>query len=191
MSSADFELNLDIIHQWNNVSLQMLYRAFYKALVGYSMQIVEGKEIAEDIVQEVFSNTWIRKNTYQSVGTLKAYLYNSVRNESINHIRHQQVRQGHLENIELQYKEMHTDENLELILHKEEVYRMLFTAIDQLPTRQRELFLHVMRGKKNSEIAEAMGISMNTVKKQRQRGLELLRETMRPEAFLLLLSILD
>lgn len=190
MQSGNNELNLEIIHQWNNVSLQMLYRFFYKALVGYAMQIVEEREIAEDIVQEVFSNTWIKKNTFQSVGTLKAYLYNSVRNESVNHIRHLQVRQGHLENLELHYKEMRTDENLELKLHKEEVYRQLFAAIDQLPLRQRELFLHVMRGKKNTEIAEAMGISLNTVKKQRQRGVESLRATMRPESFLLLLSII-
>ena len=189
MSYEEHDLNLDVIHQWSNLSLQMLYRVFYKALVGFAVQMTEEPQIAEDIIQEVFFNTWRKKNVFQSVGTLKAYLYNSTRNECINHIRRRQVRQEHVKRIEEAYCEMRTDGNMELLLHKEEVYRQLFVAIDQLPPKQREIFLLAMKGKKNTEIAEAMGITLNTVKKQRQRGLESLRATMRPEAFLLLLGI--
>lgn len=184
-------VNLDVIHRWNDQSLTMLYRRFYKALVVYAFQITKDLEMAEDIVQDVFSNVWQKKTTFQTVGTLKAYLYNSVRNESINSVRHQQVRQDNLKQIELHYKELHLDEHLELKLHKEEVYRQLLAAIDNLPERQRELFLHIMRGKKNAEIAEAMGISINTVKKQRQRGMEILKGALAPECFILLFNMLE
>jgi RNA polymerase sigma-70 factor (ECF subfamily) len=189
MSSEEYELNLDVIHQWSNLSLQLLYRVFYKALVGFAVQMTEEYQIAEDIVQEVFFKTWQKKNVFQTVGTLKAYLYNSTRNECINYLRHQQVRQGHEKRIVEEYREMRLDGNMELLLHKEEVYRQLFVAIDQLPPKQREIFLLAMKGKKNHEIAAVMGITLNTVKKQRQRGLESLRSTMHPKTFLLLLGI--
>jgi len=77
------------------------------------------------------------------------------------------------------------DANGDLKLHKEEVYSMLFEAIDSLPEKQREIFLLAMKGKKNSEIAEAMRISVNTVKSQKRSGLEKLRNRLSPEVYLI------
>lgn len=183
-------ISIDIIHRWNDESLNMLYRNFYKALVAFATQLVEDMTVAEDIVQDTFFNTWTKKNTYRSLGTLKAYLYNTVRNESINHLRHQQVAQNHISQLEQEYREMQTDENGELLRHKEELYRQLFQAIDQMPPKQREVFLQIMEGKKNHEIAEAMHISINTVKKIRQRGMDKLRDHLNPEVLAILLAII-
>ena len=68
---------------------------------------------------------------------------------------------------------------------------MLFEAIDSLPKKQREIFLLTMKGKKNSEIAEAMNISVNTVKSQKKSGLEKLRDRLTPESFMLFLFLIN
>ena len=47
-----------------------------------------------------------------------------------------------------------------------------------------------MKGKKNSEIAEAMNISLNTVKTQKKSGMEKLRNRLSPEALLLVLFLI-
>jgi len=182
-------LSIEAIHRWDDHALALLYRHFYKALVGYSVQLVAEVAVAEDIVQDTFFNTWTKKNTYKTLGTLKAYLYNTVRNESINHLRHQQVTKDHAERLTQEYRELQTDDNGELLRHKEELYRQLFLAIDEMPKKQRDVFLQIMDGKKNHEIAEAMQISINTVKKIRLRGIEKLRNQFNPEEFKMICTL--
>lgn len=169
--------------------MEMLYRHFYRALVVFSGRMVGDRKIAEEIVQDTFVKTWQKRNTFQSQGTLKAYLYNSVRNGSISHLRHAQVERSRIEAIEREFTEMETDEVGELLIHREEIYRQLLQAIEALPAKQREIFLLSVQGKTSAEIAAEMGISPDTVKKQRQRGLARLRELLPPEAFLFLLFL--
>ena len=73
---------------------------------------------------------------------------------------------------------------------REDIYRQLFEAIDNLPPRQREIFMSVMEGKKNKEIAEALGISVFTVKVQRQRAMHTLRNKLTDKQWLLLMNFL-
>ena len=74
---------------------------------------------------------------------------------------------------------------LEEDTNEEEVYRLLFRAIDKLPTRCREIFLLHMDGKKNEEIATALGISIETVKTQKKRAIQSIKEQMGTCYFLL------
>ena len=69
--------------------------------------------------------------------------------------------------------------------NEEEVYRLLFRAIDKLPARCREIFLLHMDGKKNEEIATVLGISIETVKTQKKRAIQSIKEQMGTCYFLL------
>ena len=100
------------------------------------------------------------------------------------------MERSRIEAVEREFSEMKTDEDGELVLHREEIYRQLLLAIDALPARQRELFLLSVQGKTSAEIAAELGITPESVKKQRQRGLARLRELLPPEAFLLLLFLM-
>ena len=183
-------LRLDIVHRWDDASLEMLYRHFYKALVAFSARMVGQTRVAEEIVQDTFVRTWQKRNTFQSTGTLKAYLFNSVRNGSISHLRHARVERARIEAIEREFYEIQTDDQGGIVLHREEIYRLLLQAIESLPARQRELFLLSVQGKSSAEIAAELGLTPESVKKQRQRGLARLRELLPPETFLLLLFLL-
>ena len=183
------ELDINVVHRWDESALRMLYSHFYKALEGYAVQMVEEQTVAEDMVQEVMMATWQQRRTFSTTSLLKAYLYNAVRNECINYLRHSQVRQNHIDRIEQHFREMQTDADGELLLHKEELYRQLFMAIDEMPEKQRNVFLSIMEGKKNREIADAMQISINTVKKIRPRGMDRLRQQLNPEVLTLLLVL--
>ncbi|MFA7471995.1 MAG: sigma-70 family RNA polymerase sigma factor, partial [Spirosomataceae bacterium] len=66
-------------------------------------------------------------------------------------------------------------------------------TLSELPPKCRVVFtLSRMEGKKNQEIADLLGMSINTVKKQKQKALELLRLRLTPEllSFLLILPAL-
>ena len=90
------KIDLTVVHQWDESSLQLLYRHFYKALVAFSNQMVSNLEIAEELVQDAFVSLWQQRNTFKNQGVLKAYLYNSVRNKSITYLRHEQVERNRI-----------------------------------------------------------------------------------------------
>ena len=183
-------LNLKVIHQWNDESLEMLYSNFYKALVAFSVQIVDDMSVAEEIVQDIFVKTWQKRNTYKTTATLKAYLYNSVRNESISYMRHKSVERSRIEAFERDFRLMREDDEQSVEQHREEIFRKLLLAIDELPPKLRQLFMLTIQGKTSEDIAEEMNISLHTVKKQRQRGLDRLRKELPPDALLMLLMLL-
>ena len=176
------------ICQWNDKSMELLYDKFYRALVSYGCQFVE-REIAEDIVQELFSVLWEQRPQFKSFPQLTSYFYTTVHNAAFNHLRHQTVhnnyRQGILEHLQ---EFMLVDDAAESF-NKEEIYRQLFAAIDELPPRQREIFLLCMEGKKNKDIAEQLQISAETVKVQKRRAISSLREKLAPMALVLLFQI--
>ena len=68
---------------------------------------------------------------------------------------------------------------------REEIYRELFAVIEELPDRRREIFRYHMQGKSNAEIAEIMDLSVFTVKAQKVKAVQYIKERMGHLFFLL------
>ena len=183
-------INISEICVWDNNSISLLYDHFYSALVVYAMQDVE-KSVAEDIVQELFSALWVKRPDFVSMATLKSYLYNSVRNAVKNCIRHEAVRNNFTQAYVKENAQFILDDDGQKKFFSEEVFRMLFLAVDTLPKRQREVLLLSMEGKKNREIAKKLLISAETVKVLKRRAIASLKEKLSSEAFLMLLMLLS
>ncbi|MBR1401697.1 MAG: RNA polymerase sigma-70 factor [Prevotella sp.] len=169
---------------WNEDSFRMLYKMYYKALTMYALNFVEDKDVAEDIVQDMFFSILDKKTTFANKNTLHVYLYTGVRNRSLNYKKHREVEKRNLMMITDAGEDVTDDE----VYAREDIYRQLFEAIDCLPARQREVFLLAMEGKKNQEVAERLGISIFTVKVQRQRAMQTLRKRLTDKQWLLLLN---
>ena len=191
LQKFELQLDLKIIHRYDDEALRMLYSHFYKALVAFACQMVDDVPVAEEIVQDAFCRLWQLRNTFKNENTLKAYLYNTVRNASISHLRHMQVENRRIAQYEKEYKLMNPKDESEMEMHREELMRQLLLAIEELPPKQRQLFLMAVKGMTGEEIAREMNISIDGVKKQRQRGIAKLRMMLRPDAFLLLLLLLE
>lgn len=170
---------LQIVLRWDEQSFRILYKEYYKILVTYGVQITGNRVAAEDHVQELFSTLYEQTPHFLNVYTLRSYLYNTIRNKSLMYLRHKQVENGYFQNILQCNPEYEIDNNGEEGLFKEEFYRHLSKAVDQLPARQRELFLFYMEGKKNREIAKIMNISIETVKTQKKRAIASVRTIMK------------
>lgn len=173
-------MTIEEICRWDDRTMKHLYGHYYKALVAYGMQIVGEQEAAEDIVQDFLFALWERRQQFSSMSALRAYIYNGIRNRALNHLRHK--------NVEERFKEW---EEPSESLNREEIYRQLFLAIDELPPRQREIFLMAMEGKKNMEIAQQLAISAETVKVHKRRAMGTLKSRLTPELMVLLATIIN
>lgn len=150
-----------------------LYDRYYRTLVVYAANFIEDGDVGEDIVQEIIVNIWENKMTFVSYAAFNAYLYNAVRNASLNHLKHQGVADKYMEYLAHTYSPIEEES-----VNEEEVYRLLFELIDKLPFRCREVFLLYMEGKKNEEIAGMLSLSVETVKTQKKRAMAFIRENL-------------
>lgn len=167
-------LDMDTINRWDEESFHLLFRMYYKALVGYAQSIVSSADDAEDVVQDLMAFMAGHAPSFDSRQSLERYLFVSVRNRSINHLRQRHAEESPDAVPPLASDDAGDDEWLLM----EQLYQRLFATIDLLPPRSREVLLLVAQGKGNKEIAEALGMSVQTVKTHKKRAMAFLRGRM-------------
>jgi RNA polymerase sigma-70 factor (ECF subfamily) len=140
--------------------------------------MVRSRAVAEEIVQDVMLELWRRRETLADESSPQAYLFQSTRNRSLNHIRHERVeRMGE----PYAAREQAVDAPAQSYVVEEEIQIALKHAVAMLPERCREVFeLSRIHNLKYTEIAQTLGISVKTVEAQMGKALRVLREELRP-----------
>jgi RNA polymerase sigma-70 factor (family 1) len=163
-----------------DMDVASLFNIYFKRLVYFSFQIVANKETAEDIVQEVFLKYYKDKED-AVVNDLLNYLYCSVKNASLNTLKHQKVEAKYQEQVAISEVD---EDYIVTAITRAEVIAELHAALETLPESCKKIsYLSFIEEKKNQEIAQELGISVTTVKSQKQRSLQLLRLRLNPEIF--------
>ena len=163
-------LNIQTEQQYNEIVenySDMIFRIAYQYLFN--------KYDAEDIVQELITDLWESPSKYASFIAFRSFLYHSVRNRCLNYLKHKEVEKRYISYTMAHANASDEDEQQEI---EEEVYRLLFKAIRELPEKCKAVFELHLAGKKNEEIASTLQISILTVKSQKQKALRQLKEKM-------------
>ncbi len=155
----------------------------------YALKMTDDRAAAEDVVQNVFLGLWENRDTFHEEASVRSYLYLTIHRRIIDQARHAKVEGRYKSYVLKEAGDMLAVQDDEEVFTSE-VYRRLFDAIDELPRRQRELFLLYMQGKKNAEIAQVMNITEETIRVQKKRALKTLRQKMGDKGDLLLLLLL-
>lgn len=172
------------LHTRKPEAFEVLYNEFYRALVAYAVKKNIPDSVAGDLVQDIFIHIWEKQTLFESMPSLKTFLYTSVRNKCFNYLSHKDVEERYADSV-LENTEQATNET---DLEEEEIYRQLFLTIEKLPPRCREIFERHLEGMKNEEIAELYALSIETVKTQKKRAVRFLKEQLTPAFFLFLIS---
>ena len=184
------------INQRDSISFQQLYEQYYAALCVYAGQFTRSKEIAEEIVQDVFLKLWEHQGRLTISDSLKSYLYTAVRNQCLDHLKHLQVVHKFDEYYSHLLKEaedlyVFSQESGDAILIASELEKSVKEAIDSLPEQCRKIFMMSrFDGLKHQVIADNLGVTINTVHRQISIALEKLRVSLKRyfTLFLLLLK---
>ena len=132
----------DFVHRINvkdEAAFHDLFTRFLNYLVLFAMLRIEQLDVAEDIVQEVFIAVWERDVRYPTYNAFRSFLYNSVKNASLNHLKHKNVEEKYLASLNLENE----GDDIDLKMMEEELYRLLFKTIDELPDKCRNIFCHI------------------------------------------------
>jgi RNA polymerase sigma-70 factor (family 1) len=162
--------DLKILVLWENIcrnddkaSYEILFHLLNSQLIKFSEQYIHVRQIAEEIVVDVFLQCWIKRSNLGAVENPRSYLYTAVKNKSLNHRKKYSS---------LVMLDINHDNNYELVdvsnphlqMEKKELVTKLNQTIDGLPPQCRMVFKLIKEdGLKYREVAELLGISPRTV----------------------------
>lgn len=142
----------------------------------YALRILGDTAEAEDAVQDAVAAAWQRASDDLEIGSLKAFLYTSVRNAALMRLRARRPFEPADVLEEVSDEEIDTSER----------DARLWKAMDSLPQGCRKVFLMSKRdGLSNAEIAEELDISVKTVENQMTKAYKALRGKLTGDIFVL------
>lgn len=151
---------------------EKLFKDNYSSLYFYVLNIIKDKEDAKDIVSNVFEYVWNNNEILKTPQSLLSLLYTVARTKCIDYIRHQNAINRYHEYILLEniYQKDNND------LEREEQLTKIVTIIEAFPNQTKLVVKKCfLEGKKYKEVAEEMGISVNTVKTHVMKAFRILR----------------
>lgn len=157
-------------------AFEQIFKRTYKMLCANSCKVVKSREMAEEIVDDVFFGLWSNRKKIQITSSFQGYLSTAIRNRSLDWLRKlKHERSTELQNAGVLICEQSIAHET-LIYH--ELQEQIETAIQELPRQCRTIFLMSRdQDLKYKEIAEILNISIKTVDTQMGRALKHLRKT--------------
>lgn len=175
------------INRGERKAFAALFEQYFNALSAYGYKYISDIQVVEDMVQEAFISVWDKRQDFDHINALKSFLYTSVKNKCLNHLKHQAVLKKH--EPALVY-ELESDHKFTGQVIEEETFNQLFTEIKNLPKSAQEIMVLALNGLKNQDIAEELGISLNTVKTQKKIAYSKLKDKLGPRFNAILLCLL-
>lgn len=160
---------------FDHSTFEKLFREEYKPLVYFALKYVKDMETARELVQESFLSLWERKHTINPAKPVRSYMFTTVHNRCLNHLRDTNKFSASLLEIEnlLEMQEPGNHDQLVAAELKERIDR----AVEELPEKCREIFiLNRFENLKYAEIAKKLDISVKTVEAQMSKALQHMRE---------------
>ena len=153
-------------------TFRYLFDTYYNALCNYACLTLGMNDDAEDVVMEVFTHIWDKREGLSELENPKAYLFKSVYHKAMEKIRAKKLVIVALEGEKIvvpDYKEEIADDYL--------LKEKIFQSIRQLPTQCRVIFVKSkIEGMSHKEIAQEMLIAVNTIENQITKAFKLIRK---------------
>lgn len=157
----------------DKIIFSTFFTSHAKSLRNFLFYKYGNKDQADDLTQEAFIKLW-QNCAAVPIEKAKSYIYTIANNNSLNEIAHRKVVLEYKKNFTSIDK---TNENPEFILEEKQFKSKLLKSIENLNETQRVAFLmHRIDGKKYSEIAKELNISVKAVEKRIHLALVELRK---------------
>lgn len=172
----DENFYIEGLHKGDESVFKQLFELFHTRLCYFATTLLPLAAQAEDVVQEAFVQLWEKKKDFHHLNAIKAFLYIAVKNKCLNIVKHDRVTRKYADLLQ------ETTTQTDIIRHlvEAETFEKVYQALQKLPAGCRKILrLTYFEEMKNKEVAEYLHISINTVKTQKQRGLNLLRALMK------------
>ena len=170
---------------FSQTDFEQLFKTHFQHLCHFAYQYISDQDSARDITQKVFINLWENRENINPEKSIRSYLFTSVRNRCLNHIRDQKKYRSKVLDLDINDFEFAFEEDH---LAVEELKNKIVEAMATLPEKCRiVLEMSRYKGIKYNEIAEELNISVKTVEAHMSKALKTLKHHLEDYIFLLVL----
>jgi|SRR5690554_4143426 len=169
---------LTLIKCGDERAFDLLYKKHWSLLFDAAYKRLKSREVAEEIVQDLFASLWSSRKHIEIQQSFLAYIHSALKYKVISYYRSNAIQNKYLDTLQ--------HEKSGFVLHVEEklIYNELNTAIEAeiigLPDKCRKVFnLSRKENLSFKEIALQMDISVNTVEKHIGKALKILRTNLK------------
>ncbi|MCH7412019.1 sigma-70 family RNA polymerase sigma factor [Belliella sp. R4-6] len=165
---------IEKVNKGSKKAFEELYDQYWELLFDAAFQRLKSKDLAKDVVQELFIDLWNRKGKIQVKQSLKVYLLTAVKYnvfKVMDQINLEESLNGH-EGIVM----LPSDD----ILPFEALYEQLEDALEDFPEMAGKIFrMNKLQGMSASEVSKELGINIQSVHNSVHKSMKLLKESLR------------
>ena len=159
---------------------ELLFRLYYKPMCTHAVRFVYSKDLAEDLVSDIFYTFWNTQSFLSVTTSYRAYLFRSVRNRAYNYLANEFKKSDSIEAAN-QIEASSTD-SPEQIMRLDELYLKIDELVATLPPQCRKVFLmNRFEGRKYKDIAEELHLSIRTVETHVLKALNTLKSGLKEQ----------
>jgi RNA polymerase sigma-70 factor (ECF subfamily) len=176
MNLKEENILLETLRKGDAKAFENLFQIYYRPLCVFVSRMLQDDAEAEEVVQDFFVKLWERRDRIEIETSVKNYFFRSVKNLSLNRIKHEQIRLKHAQHVVADSETNDYDDHFIEV----DLAQAIEKSISELPVKRREIFrLSREEGLKYREIAEKMNISVKTVEVQMGLAIKTLREKLK------------
>ncbi|QEC78426.1 RNA polymerase sigma factor [Mucilaginibacter ginsenosidivorax] len=172
---SDSEL-VDLFKSGDQAAYVEIYDRYTLTLFNHAYNKTRNREEAKDVVQEVFTTLWAKRDQINFQSNLSGYLYTSLRNNILNRIARQSILDKYTTSL-IQFIQTETSQIItDHLIREHELAALIEKEIAALPSKMRQVFeLSRKQHLSHKEIAAQLDISEQTVSKHVTNALKILR----------------
>jgi len=151
----------------NKLAFQRIYFDHYRFLYNYCRKFTTDTSLVEDLIQDLFINILVRKERLSDTDNIRLYLFSSIRRSLFKALNAKQHKVTDL--FDPLNPSFNFDEGVDPVYSDDEnenkLQKQLFKSVNKLGARQKEIvYMKYFSELNNKEIAEALGVSYQTVR---------------------------
>ncbi|EDM36095.1 RNA polymerase ECF-type sigma factor [Pedobacter sp. BAL39] len=142
-----------------------IYRRHYALLFSHAYKRLGDKELAKDLIQELFTNTWEKRELFVLKSSLAGYFFTTINNRIVNHFLHEGVKEKYASAFSsfASKEETRSDHRI----REKQLAELIEKEIQQLPPKMRQIFeMSRKEHLSHKEIAERLELNEKTVDRQ-------------------------
>ncbi len=164
-------------HYFNDAEFSKFFHEHYSALVVFTFRFTDEPGAAEDIATECFISLWKKRDSLENIKSLRSYLYVAARNACVTWLRNH--KREKIRNETAASLAPSTEGTVLEDMIFDETINGIMSAMERLPKQCKKVFvLHYIEGKKLTEIAKELKISIGTVYTHKYRSIDLLQKAL-------------
>ena len=164
---------LQKVAEGNENAFEKLFKTYDSQVNDYILGIIKSVPLAQEMVQDVFLKIWTNRRTLTEIGSFQSYLFIIARNHTLDclkQINRKKKRENEWMNMTINH---HTHDYCEVAT--DQSYEKVQQAVSLLPPQQKKIYALRRSGMKQSEIAQELSLSVETVKKHTMLAVRFLK----------------